>query len=68
LSCCGWRKGTFPDEATLNSKEIKPLAIASIELRLSEGISKGVSQLVISQSLENKHKEKLVILQSIGII
>jgi len=31
------------DEVTLNSEEIKPLAIASIELRLSEGISKEVS-------------------------
>jgi len=28
-----------PDEATLNSEEIKPLALAIIELRLSEGIS-----------------------------
>ena len=39
-------KGMSPNEATLNSEEIKPLAIASIELRLSEGISKGVSQSV----------------------
>ena len=43
-SCCSWRKGTSPDEATLNSEEIKPVAIAIIELHLSEGISKGVSQ------------------------
>ena len=35
-----------PDEATLNSEEIKPVAIAIIELRLSEGISKRVSQSV----------------------
>jgi len=33
-----------PDEATINSEEIKPLAIASIELCLPEGISKGGSQ------------------------
>ena len=30
----------------LNSEEIKPLAIAVIELRLSEGIREGVSQSV----------------------
>jgi len=35
-----------PDEATLNSEEVKAVAIAVIELRLSEGISKGVSQTV----------------------
>ena len=29
---------------TLNSEEIKPIAIAIIELRLSEGISQSVSQ------------------------
>ena len=45
-SCFGWQKSTFPDEATLNSEEIKPGAIAIIKLRLSEGISKGVSELV----------------------
>jgi len=38
------------DEVTLNSEEIKALAIAVIELRLSEGINKGVSQSV-SQSV-----------------
>jgi len=43
-SCCGWRKGTSPDEATLNGEEIKPVAIAIIKLLLSERISKGVSQ------------------------
>jgi len=32
------------DEVTLNSEEIKPVAIAIIKLHLSEGISKGVSQ------------------------
>ena len=49
-SCCSWRKGTSPDKATLNSEEIKPLAIASIKLHLSEGISKGVCEWV-SQSV-----------------
>ena len=32
------------DEATLNSEEIKPVAIAIIELHLSEGISKYMPQ------------------------
>jgi len=45
-SCCGWQKGTCSDEVMLNSEEIKPLPKASIELCLSEGISKGVSQSV----------------------
>jgi len=31
-------KGTSPDKATLNSEEIKPITLAVIELRLSEGI------------------------------
>jgi len=44
VSCCGWRKGTSWDKATLNSEEIKPVAIAIIELCLSEGISQSVSQ------------------------
>jgi len=34
------------DKATLISEEIKPVAIAIIELRLSEGISKQVSKSV----------------------
>ena len=34
------------DEVILNSGEIKPVAIAIIDLRLSEGISKSVSQAV----------------------
>jgi len=50
-SCsCGWQKGTPLDEATLNSEEIKAVAIAVIELHLSQGISKGNSQSV-SQSV-----------------
>jgi len=32
-------KGTSRDEATLNSEKIKPVALAIIELRWSEGIS-----------------------------
>ena len=32
------------DEATLNSEEIRAVAIAIIELRLSEAISQSVSQ------------------------
>ena len=40
------QKGTSLDEVTLNCEEIKPLAIATVESRLSEGISKGVSQSV----------------------
>jgi len=37
-------KGTSPDEAALNSEEIKPVALANIKLRLSEGISQSVSR------------------------
>ena len=37
-------KGTSRDEATLNSEEIKPVAVAIIELRLSESISQSVGQ------------------------
>ena len=33
-----------PDEVTLNSEEIEPVALAIIELRLSEGISQSVSR------------------------
>ena len=53
-------KGTSPDKVTLNSEEIncKPVAIAIIELPLSERISKGVSQLV-SLSEENSTKYRI---------
>jgi len=37
------------EEVTLNSEEIKPVAIAIIELHLSEGICKSISQLVNSE-------------------
>ena len=40
---CSMLKVTFPAEATLNSEKIKPVALAIIELRLSEGISYSVS-------------------------
>ena len=36
---CGMPKGTCRAEATSNSEKIKPVALAIIELRLSEGIS-----------------------------
>jgi len=44
--CCGWQKGTSPNEAMLSSEEIKPVAIAIIELRLFEciGVSQSASQ------------------------
>ena len=47
----------IPDKATLNSEEIKPVAIAIIELRLSEGISQGGSQSFsqsVSQSVSGR--------------
>jgi len=37
-------KGTSPNEATLNSEEIKHVAIAIIKLRLSESIREGGSE------------------------
>ena len=36
---CGMPKGTCRAEATSNSERIKPVALAVIELHLSEGIS-----------------------------
>ena len=38
------QKGTSRDKATLNSEEIKPIALVVIELYLSEGISQSDSQ------------------------
>ena len=52
---CGMPKGTSRAEAMLNSEKIKPIALADIELRLSEGISQSVTQPV-SQSVENSVK------------
>jgi len=37
-SCSGWEKGTSRDETMLNSEEINPIALAVIEVHLSEGI------------------------------
>ena len=39
---CSMPKGTCQAEATSNSEKIKPIALAVIELRLSEGISQSV--------------------------
>jgi len=44
--CSGMAKGTSRVEATSNSKKIKPVALAIVELRESEGISQLVSQSV----------------------
>jgi len=40
----GMEKGTSLAEAMSNSKKIKPIALAIIELRESEGISQSVNQ------------------------
>ena len=53
---CGMPKGTCLAEATPNSEKIKPVALAIIELRLSEGISQLLGQLLsqlLSQPIEN---------------
>ena len=47
-----YAKGTCQAEMTSNSEKIKPVALAIIELRLSEGI---ISQL-LTQSVENSIK------------
>ena len=39
-------KGTSRAEATSNSEKIKPVALAVIELRLSEGVRQSVSQKI----------------------
>jgi len=44
----GMAKGTSEAKATLNSKKIRPVALAIVELHKSEGIGQ-----LISQSLEN---------------
>ena len=43
---CGMLKGTIRAEAMLNSEKIKPIDLAVIKLRLSEGISQSVRQSV----------------------
>jgi len=49
----GMAKGTSQAEGTSNSKKIKPVALAIVELRKSEGISRAVSQAV-SYSVSRK--------------
>ena len=44
-------KGMFRDKVTLNSKKIKSVAIAIIDLRLSEGIIKLLSKSVSQQKM-----------------
>jgi len=48
----GIAKGTSQAEAMSNSEKIKPVALAIVELRESEGIRQAVS-LLVSQSVEN---------------
>jgi len=40
----GMAKGTSQAKSTLNSEKIKPVALAILELRKSEGIRQAVSQ------------------------
>ena len=44
-------KGTCQAEAMSNSKKIKPVALAIIELRFSEGISQSVTYSVNQQKI-----------------
>jgi len=50
-------KGTSRAEVTLNSKKIKPVALAIVELRKSEGIRQGragrAGRQLVSKSVEN---------------
>ena len=48
---CSMLKGTCRTEVTLKSEKIKPVALAVIELCLSEGISQ-----LLTQSVENSAK------------
>ena len=48
-------KGTSQAESTSNSEKIKPVALAVIELRLSEGFSQSVAYL-LTHSVENSIK------------
>ena len=41
---CGMPKGTIRAKVTSNSEKIKPVALAVIELHLSEGIRQSVSR------------------------
>ena len=40
MQALNWQKGTSQDKVMLNSEEIKPAAIAIIELHLPESVSK----------------------------
>ena len=52
---CGMPKGTSRAEVTSNSEKIKPVALAVIDLCLSEDISQAVNQSVRqSGSLNSK--------------
>ena len=65
---CGMPKGTSRDEVTSNSENIKPIALAVIELHLPEGIRQAGGQAgrragrqegrqAGSQSVENSIEE-----------
>ena len=51
LSYCGMPKGTCQAKATSISEKIGPVALAIINLCLSEGISKSVSQLAENSTI-----------------
>jgi len=45
MDCCCWQKSTYSNKVTINSEEIKPVAIAIIESYLSDGlVSSGSSK------------------------
>ena len=49
---CGMPKGTSWAEETPNSEKLKPVALAVIELCLSEGISQSVTQSSVENSVK----------------
>jgi len=55
-NCCGWQKVTSRDEVMLNKE---PIALAVIELRLSEGIRESVSQSVSRKICEMRNFLKI---------
>ena len=57
---CGMPKGTTRAEVTLNSEKIKPVALAVIELCLSEGISQSVSRKFHFNKLFLKFRSNLL--------
>ena len=46
IKYCGMPKGTCQAKATSNSENIKPVTLAVVKLRLSEGIGQSVSYSV----------------------